>query len=67
MPMEAVMALFDQKPDIDGTGLAGIAIDTPCTPRPQDEPYEVFAFTDQGHKPSIMLSVGSGYSPRHGA
>jgi hypothetical protein len=37
--MEAVMALFDQKPDIDGTGLAGIAIDTPCTPRPQDEPY----------------------------
>ncbi|WP_340638789.1 DUF411 domain-containing protein [Vreelandella lionensis] len=44
--MEAVKALFEQQPKIDGIGLAGMPIGTPGMPGPQDGPYDVYAFTD---------------------
>lgn len=55
VPMEAVAALFEQQPDIDGIGLAGMPIGTPGMPGPQDAPYEVYAFTDQKDEPFMTL------------
>ncbi|NYS59359.1 DUF411 domain-containing protein [Vreelandella salicampi] len=55
VPMEAVTAMFDQQPDIDGIGLAGMPIGTPGMPGPQDAPYEVYAFTNQEDAPFMTL------------
>lgn len=55
VPMEAVTKLFDEQPDVDGIGLAGMPIGTPGMPGPQEEPYEVYTFTDQQDAPFMTL------------
>ncbi|MCA1772673.1 MAG: hypothetical protein LC677_08680 [Halomonas sp.] len=55
VPMEAVTELFDEQPDVDGIGLAGMPIGTPGMPGPQEEPYEVYSFTDQQDAPFMTL------------
>ncbi|HSP58523.1 MAG TPA: DUF411 domain-containing protein [Halomonas sp.] len=47
VPLAAIEALFEERPDIDGIGLAGMPIGTPGMPGPQQEPYEVYQFTDR--------------------
>jgi len=42
VPMEAVEALFDQQPEVDGIGLAGM-------------PYNVYLFSDQDAQPFMTL------------
>ncbi|BBI65495.1 hypothetical protein HSBAA_PA_0980 (plasmid) [Vreelandella sulfidaeris] len=53
--MEAVQALFEQQPDADGIGLAGMPIGTPGMPGPQEAPYDVYSFTDQEDKAFMTL------------
>ena len=55
VPMEAVQALFEQQPDADGIGLAGMPIGTPGMPGPQEAPYDVYSFTDQEDKAFMTL------------
>ena len=55
VPMEAVEALFEQQPDVDGIGLAGMPIGTPGMPGPQSEPYNVYLFSDQDAQPFMTL------------
>ncbi|ELY20523.1 DUF411 domain-containing protein [Vreelandella titanicae] len=55
VPMEAVQALFEQQPDVDGIGLAGMPIGTPGMPGPQEVPYDVYSFTDQEDKAFMTL------------
>lgn len=55
VPMAAITALFEQQPDIDGIGLAGMPIGTPGMPGPQSEVYEVYAFTQQKDRPFMTL------------
>ncbi len=55
VPMEAVEALFDQQPEVDGIGLAGMPIGTPGMPGPQSEPYNVYLFSDQDAQPFMTL------------
>ena len=55
VPMEAVQALFEQQPDVDGIGLAGMPIGTPGMPGPQEAPYDVYSFTDQEDKAFMTL------------
>ncbi|WP_372610273.1 DUF411 domain-containing protein [Halomonas sp.] len=47
VPMAAIEKLFEEQPDIDGIGLAGMPIGTPGMPGPQQAPYEVYQFTDR--------------------
>ncbi|MBS9405311.1 hypothetical protein KG088_16975 [Halomonas sp. TRM85114] len=47
VPLAAVETLFEELPAIDGIGLAGMPIGTPGMPGPQQEPYEVYQFTDR--------------------
>jgi hypothetical protein len=47
VPLAALEKLFEEQPDIDGIGLAGMPIGTPGMPGPQQEPYEVYQFTDK--------------------
>ncbi|AJY48811.1 DUF411 domain-containing protein [Halomonas sp. KO116] len=56
VPMDAVQALFETQPDIDGIGLAGMPIGTPGMPGPQEAPYNVYAFTDQEDTPFMTLA-----------
>jgi hypothetical protein len=55
VPMEALSALFEQQPEVDGIGLAGMPIGTPGMPGPQEEPYNVYVFTDQEDTPFMTL------------
>ncbi|MCA8866327.1 MULTISPECIES: DUF411 domain-containing protein [unclassified Halomonas] len=56
VPMEAVTKLFEEQPDIDGIGLAGMPIGTPGMPGPQSEPYNVYAFSGQQDEPFMTLA-----------
>ena len=56
VPMEAVTKLFEEQPDVDGIGLAGMPIGTPGMPGSQDEPYNVYAFSDQQDEPFMTLA-----------
>lgn len=47
VPLAAVEKLFEEQPDIDGIGLAGMPLGTPGMPGPQQAPYEVYQFTDR--------------------
>lgn len=47
VPLAALERLFEEQPNIDGIGLAGMPIGTPGMPGPQQEPYEVYQFTDR--------------------
>ncbi|WP_246007552.1 DUF411 domain-containing protein [Halomonas nitroreducens] len=55
VPLAALEALFDQQPDIDGIGLAGMPSGTPGMPGPQREPYEVYQFRDRQESPFMTL------------
>lgn len=55
VPIEAVQAMFEAQPDIDGIGLAGMPIGTPGMPGPQEVSYNVYAFTDQEDTPFMTL------------
>lgn len=55
VPMEAVQRLFEEQPDVDGIGLAGMPIGTPGMPGPQDTPYQVYAFTDHEETPFMTV------------
>ena len=55
VPLAAIEALFEQRPDIDGIGLAGMPIGTPGMPGPQSEPYEVYQFDDHRDSPFMTL------------
>ncbi|XKH59653.1 hypothetical protein LG290_13400 [Halomonas sediminis] len=55
VPLVAVEALFEQRPDIDGIGLAGMPIGTPGMPGPQQAPWDVYQFTDQESQPFMTL------------
>ncbi|KGE79161.1 hypothetical protein CVH10_00120 [Halomonas sp. ND22Bw] len=55
VPMAAVEALFAQRPDTDGIGLAGMPSGTPGMPGPQNAPYEVYQFRDQQASPFMTL------------
>ncbi|MDR5868076.1 DUF411 domain-containing protein [Halomonas koreensis] len=55
VPLAAVEALFEQRPDTDGIGLAGMPIGTPGMPGPQREPYEVYQFRDHQDTPFMTL------------
>lgn len=55
VPLAAVEALFEQRPDIDGIGLAGMPIGTPGMPGLQSEPYEVYQFTAGEDAPFMTL------------
>lgn len=47
VPLAAVETLFEERPEIDGIGLAGMPLGTPGMPGPQQAPYEVYQFTDR--------------------
>ncbi|MDR9438712.1 MAG: DUF411 domain-containing protein [Halomonas sp.] len=47
VPMAAVKKLFEEQPDIDGIGLAGMPLGTPGMPGPQQAPYEVYQFNNR--------------------
>ncbi|WP_280546818.1 MULTISPECIES: DUF411 domain-containing protein [unclassified Halomonas] len=47
VPLAAVEKLFEERPDIDGIGLAGMPLGTPGMPGPQQAPYEVYQFSDR--------------------
>lgn len=55
VPMAALDALFEERPDIDGIGLAGMPIGTPGMPGPQQAPYEVYQFSDRQDSPFMTL------------
>lgn len=55
VPLEAVEALFEQQPEVDGIGLAGMPIGTPGMPGPQSEPYHVYTFRDHNAQPFMTL------------
>lgn len=55
VPIEAVEALFEEQPDTGGIGLAGMPIGTPGMPGPQQEPYEVYMFTDHEDESFMTL------------
>ncbi|WP_417422505.1 DUF411 domain-containing protein [Halomonas sp.] len=55
VPMEAVTKLFEEQPDVDGIGLTGMPIGTPGMPGPQEEPYEVYTFTDHENEQYMTL------------
>ncbi|WP_136254252.1 DUF411 domain-containing protein [Onishia niordana] len=55
VPVAALERLFEQRPDIDGIGLAGMPQGTPGMPGPQRAPYEVYQFTDGQATPFMTL------------
>ncbi|WP_136246826.1 DUF411 domain-containing protein [Halomonas borealis] len=55
VPMAAVTALFEQLPDTDGIGLAGMPSGTPGMPGPQNAPYEVYQFRNHEASPFMTL------------
>jgi len=55
VPLAAVEALFEQRPEIDGIGLAGMPSGTPGMPGPQQEPYKVYQFRNQEASPFMTL------------
>lgn len=55
VPMEAVKALFEERPEVDGIGLAGMPTGTPGMPGEQIAPYDIYSFSDQEHAPFMTL------------
>lgn len=55
VPLAAVQALFDQQPDTEGIGLAGMPSGTPGMPGPQQKPYVVYQFRDREESPFMTL------------
>jgi hypothetical protein len=55
VPFAALEKLFEERPDIDGIGLAGMPQGTPGMPGPQQAPYEVMGFKDREASPFLTL------------
>ncbi|MFW3613793.1 DUF411 domain-containing protein [Billgrantia antri] len=55
VPFEAVERLFQELPEIDGIGLAGMPIGTPGMPGPKRDDWNVYQFTDQ--EPSLFMTL----------
>ncbi len=55
VPFAAVERLFEERPDVDGIGLAGMPIGTPGMPGPKQEDWNVYQFTDQEPMPFMTL------------
>ncbi|GEN25957.1 DUF411 domain-containing protein [Halomonas cupida] len=55
VPLEALEKLFEEQPDAAGIGLAGMPIGTPGMPGPQQEPYEVYLFSEGEDTPFMTL------------
>ncbi|SEN36529.1 DUF411 domain-containing protein [Halomonas caseinilytica] len=55
VPMEALEALYEQRPDADGIGLAGMPIGTPGMPGQKQGDWDVYRFTDGESAPFMTL------------
>ncbi|WP_458524748.1 DUF411 domain-containing protein [Onishia taeanensis] len=55
VPLAALEALFEQRPAIDGIGLAGMPQGTPGMPGPQLAPYDIYQFSDGQAAPFMTL------------
>ncbi|WP_043527625.1 DUF411 domain-containing protein [Litchfieldella xinjiangensis] len=55
VPFAAIERLFEDQPDIDGIGLAGMPSGTPGMPGPQQAPYEVYRFSEGKATPYLSL------------
>lgn len=55
VPFAALEKLFEERPDVDGIGLAGMPQGTPGMPGPQRAPYEVMSFKDRKASPFVTL------------
>ncbi|KXS38718.1 MAG: hypothetical protein AWU55_1081 [Halomonadaceae bacterium T82-2] len=55
VPLAAVKALFEQQPEADGIGLAGMPSGTPGMPGPKQAPYKVYQFQDHEASPFMTL------------
>ncbi|ALM51800.1 DUF411 domain-containing protein [Halomonas huangheensis] len=55
VPLMALQKLFEERPDVDGVGLAGMPVGTPGMPGEQQAPYEVYTFTDGKGTPFMTL------------
>ncbi|WP_275285784.1 DUF411 domain-containing protein [Halomonas elongata] len=55
VPMAALETLYEQRPDIDGLGLAGMPSGTPGMPGPKQEDWNVYRFTDGESAPFMTL------------
>ncbi|NAW35342.1 DUF411 domain-containing protein [Halomonas alimentaria] len=55
VPMEALERLFEERPDTDGIGLAGMPIGTPGMPGPKQEAWNVYQFRDGEPQPFMTL------------
>ena len=64
VPLAAVEALFDQRPDTAGIGLSGMPSGTPGMPGPQTAPSEVYQFQDQQHAPFVIPHDDRSSHPR---
>jgi len=55
VPFEALNRLFDERPDIDGIGLAGMPIGTPGMPGSRHEEWNVYQFRNGEADPCMTL------------
>ncbi|MFG6178874.1 DUF411 domain-containing protein [Halomonas sp. THAF12] len=55
VPFAAIDRLLEERPDIDGIGLAGMPVGTPGMPGPQQAPFEVKQFDDRRATPWMTL------------
>jgi hypothetical protein len=55
VPFAALEKLFEERPDVDGIGLAGMPQGTPGMPGPQQAPYEIMSFKDREASPFLTL------------
>ncbi|MBB3232753.1 DUF411 domain-containing protein [Halomonas stenophila] len=55
VPFAAIDRLLEERPDIDGIGLAGMPTGTPGMPGPKQAPYEVKQFTDREASPWMTI------------
>lgn len=55
VPFAAIDTLFDERPDVDGIGLAGMPQGSPGMPGPQQAPFEIISFEAQEASPFMTL------------
>jgi len=55
VPLAALERLFEQQPDVDGIGLAGMPTGTPGMPGPQQAPFAIYQFSDRQEAPFMTL------------
>lgn len=55
VPFEALERLFEERPDTDGIGLAGMPIGTPGMPGPKQEEWNVYQFRDGEAQPFMTF------------